>query len=60
MAIAGIVVTLLGFVIAFFSLSVTSSVNGRLVMVLVGIAVSLAGIIGIINPAYQKNANWRK
>lgn len=60
MAIAGIVVTLLGFVIAFFSLSVTSSVSGRMVMVLVGIAVSLAGIIGIINPAYQKNANWRK
>ena len=60
MAIAGIVVTLLGFVIAFFSLSVTSSVSVRMVMVLVGIAVSLAGIIGIINPAYQKKANWRK
>ena len=60
MAIAGIVTTLLGFLIAFFSLSVTSSVSGRMVMVLIGIAVSLAGIIGLINPAYQKNANWRK
>jgi len=60
MAIAGVVVTFLGFVIAFFSLSVTASVGGRMIMVLVGIAVSLFGIMGLINPAYQKNANWRK
>jgi hypothetical protein len=60
MAIAGLLITLLGFLIAFFSLGVTSSVSGRMVMVLLGIAVSLAGIFGLINPAYQKNANWRK
>jgi len=60
MAIAGVVVTFLGFVIAFFSLSVTASVGGRMIMVLVGIAVSLFRIMGLINPAYQKNANWRK
>ena len=29
-------------------------------MVLVGLAVSLAGIIGVLNPAYMKNAIWRK
>jgi hypothetical protein len=60
MAIAGVLVTFLGFVIAFFSLSMTQSVNGRMVMVIVGIVVSLVGILGLINPAYQKNANWRK
>jgi hypothetical protein len=60
MAIAGVIVTFLGFVIAFFSLSVTSGVSGRMIMVLVGIAVSLFGIMGLINPAYQRNANWRK
>jgi hypothetical protein len=60
MGLIGILVTLLGFVIAVLSLEVTQSVGGRLVMVLIGLAVSLFGIIGMINPAYQKNAVWRK
>ena len=60
MAIAGLLVTLLGFVIALMSLSMTQSVNGRMIMALVGIAVSLFGIMGLINTAYNKNAIWRK
>jgi hypothetical protein len=60
MAILGIVVTFLGFVISLLSLTMMSSVSGRMVMVLAGLAVSLVGIIGLINPAYMKNANWRK
>ena len=60
MAIAGLLVTFLGFLIAFFSLSLTQSVNGRLVMVIVGIVVSLFGILGLINPTFQKHADWRK
>jgi hypothetical protein len=31
-----------------------------MVIVLIGLVVSLAGIIGLINPAYQKKAAWRK
>jgi len=60
MAIAGLIVTLLGFIIAVASLGMSSSVSGRMVIVLVGLAVSLVGIIGLINPAYQKKAAWRK
>jgi hypothetical protein len=60
MVLLGLLVTFLGFVISLMSLNMMSSVNGRLVMVLIGLAVSLTGIIGIINPAYLKNANWRK
>ena len=60
MILAGIVITLLGFLISVFSLSLTSSVTGRLIIVLVGLAVSLGGIIGVINRAYMKNAIWRK
>jgi len=56
----GIAVTLLGFVIAVVSLGMTSSVNGRMIMSLVGIAVSFFGIMGLIIPAYNKNAIWRK
>jgi hypothetical protein len=60
MIYAGILITLLGFIIAVLSLGITSSPSGRLVIVLVGLAVSLFGIMGVINRAYLKNAIWRK
>lgn len=60
MVLAGILITLLGWVIAVMSVSLTSSVGGRLVTVLIGLAVSLIGIIGVINRAFLKNAIWRK
>jgi len=56
----GLIVTLLGFVIALMGLGMTSSVNTRMIMALVGIAVSFFGIMGLINTAYNKNAIWRK
>jgi hypothetical protein len=37
-----------------------STIGARMTMVLVGIAVSLVGIIGVINQAYLKNAIWKK
>jgi hypothetical protein len=60
MAIAGVVITLLGFLIAVASLGAMSSVGGRMVMVLVGIALSLVGIIGVLNRAFLSKAIWRK
>ena len=60
MAGIGILVTFLGFVIAVMSLGMTSSVNGRMIMVLVGIAVSLFGIMRLIIPTYNKKAIWRR
>jgi len=60
MALAGIVVTFVGFLIAAASVGLMSGTGGRLVVGLVGIAVSLFGIMGIINPAYQKTALWKR
>jgi hypothetical protein len=60
MVLAGIVITLLGFLISVLSLGMTSSVGGRMAMVLIGLAVSFTGILGVINRAYLKNAIWRK
>jgi len=60
MILIGLLVTLLGFVISVLSLTLTSSVGGRLVIVLVGIAVSLFGIMGLLNKHYLKNAIWKK
>jgi hypothetical protein len=59
MILIGILVTFLGFVISIFSLAL-SSVGARLVVVLLGLAVSLYGIIGVLNKAYLKNAIWKK
>ncbi len=60
MVLAGIVITLLGFVLSLMSLGMTTSVGGRMVMVLIGIALSFTGILGVINRAYLKNAIWRR
>ena len=60
MAGVGLVVTLAGFLLAVLSVGVASANGVRLIIVLVGIAISLFGIIGLINPAYQKNALWRR
>lgn len=60
MILVGILVTVLGFVLAFLSLAITTSASARLGIVLAGIALSIAGIIGMLNSAFQKNAVWRK
>ena len=60
MVIAGLLVTLLGFLLSVASLTLTSSVGGRMGIVLVGLAISLFGIIGLINKAYLKNPIWKK
>jgi hypothetical protein len=60
MAGAGLVVTFAGFLIAASSVGVMGGVGGRLGMVVVGIAVSLFGLMGLLNPAYMKDAIWKK
>ena len=60
MVYAGILITLLGFLISVFSLAIASNVGARLIIVLIGLAVSLFGIMGVINRAYLNNAIWRR
>ena len=60
MVLVGILVTVLGFVISLMSLGMASDVNTRMFIVLAGIAVSLTGIVGVINKAYVNNAIWKK
>jgi len=60
MTLVGLAVTFLGFVIAFVSLGVTESTGMRMAIVLVGIVVSLIGIMGLITPAYQKSWIYKK
>jgi uncharacterized membrane protein YgaE (UPF0421/DUF939 family) len=60
MAFAGLAITLAGFVLAFLSLGIASSTGARLVLTLIGIGISLFGILGVLNPTYQKHAVWRR
>jgi cytochrome c biogenesis protein CcdA len=60
MIVAGLVITVAGFLIAVGSLGATTSTTVRLVMVLAGIGVSLVGILGVLNAHYLKNANWKQ
>ena len=60
MALVGLVITLLGFGIAASSVGMTASTGGRLGLVLVGIVISLVGVLGVINQAYQKDAVWKR
>ena len=60
MTFVGLAITFLGFVVAVASLGMASGNGARLGIVLVGIAISLTGIMGVLNPAYQRNAIWKK
>lgn len=60
MILAGVLMTFLGFIIAVLSLGLTASVSGRMILALIGLAVSLTGIIGVLNRAFLKNAIWRR
>jgi len=60
MALVGLIVTILGFLVAVASLGITSSVGGRMGLVLAGIVISLVGIIGVLNRSFLSKAIWRK
>jgi hypothetical protein len=60
MAIAGLVVTVLGFIVMLMGLGMGGSMSARMIAALVGVALSLFGIVGLLNTAYGKTAIWRK
>lgn len=49
----------LGWVITLFGMHLTPSVGGRLVLSLIGIGVSLFGILVVLPSAFNKNAVWK-
>lgn len=60
MAFVGLAITFLGFALAVASIGIASSNSMRFAIVLVGIVVSLVGIMGVLNQAYLKTAIWKK
>jgi hypothetical protein len=60
MRIVGVLLALAGWLIPIMTLSMTQSVGARFTACLLGIAVSLVGILGVLNKAHLANAIWRK
>jgi len=59
MRIVGILLALAGWLIPLVGLTVTQSLTARFVLVVLGIGISLIGILGVLNKAHLKNAIWK-
>jgi hypothetical protein len=59
MKLVGAFIAAFGWFITLFGMHLTSSVGGRLVLALIGIGVSLFGIIVVLPAAFNKNAVWK-
>ena len=59
MKLVGLVMAIVGWLIPVIALNFTASLGARFVACLVGLAVSLFGILVVLNKAHQKNAVWK-
>jgi hypothetical protein len=59
MKLIGIVVVLLGWLVVLYGLHLTAGVSGRMTTSLIGLAVSLVGVLIILPAAANKNAIWK-
>jgi uncharacterized membrane protein YgaE (UPF0421/DUF939 family) len=57
--VAGVGAALLGWVIVLYGIHLSSAVTGRMVTSLVGLAVSLFGVLYLLPMAARKNAIWK-
>jgi hypothetical protein len=59
MRLVGLLLTVVGWLIPVIGLTLTQSVSARFVLAVVGIGISLIGILGVLNKAHLKNAIWK-
>lgn len=55
----GVLVTVAGWLLVLVGLHIASGVAGRMIFALVGLAVSLAGMVVILPAACNRNAIWK-
>jgi hypothetical protein len=60
MKAVGVLLALVGWMLPVVGLSMTSSNGARLFLCILGIAISLTGILGVINKAHLKEAIWKQ
>ena len=59
MKLVGAAVALLGWLLTLAGIHITDSAGGRIIFALLGIAVSLVGLLYILPAAFNKNALWK-
>jgi hypothetical protein len=59
MKLIGILLVIAGWLVSMAALLITQSNGTRLGLVSLGIAISVFGILGVLNPAYLKHAIWK-
>ncbi|MGA7156195.1 MAG: hypothetical protein WBY53_05085 [Acidobacteriaceae bacterium] len=59
MKLVGAALSAGGWIVALFGLHVTASVGGRLVIAILGLAISLVGVVIVLPSACNKNAIWK-
>ena len=59
MQIVGILLALIGWVIPIVGLTITQSLGARFILAILGISISLTGIMGVLNKAHLKKAIWK-
>jgi hypothetical protein len=57
--LAGVACALAGWLIVLVGIHLSSGLGGRFATTLIGLAVSLAGVIGLLPAAARKNAIWK-
>ena len=59
MRLVGLLLAVVGWLIPVVGLTITQSLGARFVLVVLGIGISLFGILGMLNKAHLKNAIWK-
>ena len=59
MKFMGLLLAIAGWLVALAALFVTQSNGARLGLVSLGIAITIFGILGVLNSAYLKQAIWK-
>jgi uncharacterized membrane protein len=60
MKLVGVLLVLAGWLIPVLGINLTSSNAARFLLTLVGIAVCLVGILGVLNKAFLREAIWKR
>jgi hypothetical protein len=60
MKLVGVLLALFGWLLPVVALNMTSSTGVRIFICLLGIAITLTAIIGVLNKAHQKEAIWKQ
>jgi hypothetical protein len=60
MKVVGLLLAVIGWLIPVIGLTMTSSTGARMFLCILGIAISLTGILYVLNQAHQKDAVWKR